>query len=114
MRLRPKRSPHPETTGNQDSVEKYSCSVVDQHTDHRNDFQGTAGNFTGAFYGFRSSSCHIKHPFWNANERQTVQAVCGSGSCNDKQQKILLFCQSCNTMIIRSEEVNVKEKTVLK
>ena len=43
-----------------------------------------------------------------------MQAVCGSGSCNDKQQKILLFCQSCNTMIIRSEEVNVKEKTVLK
>ena len=43
-----------------------------------------------------------------------MQAVCGSGSYNDKQQKILLFCQSCNTMIIRSEEVNVKEKTVLK
>ena len=108
MRLRPKRSPHPEDHGKSG----FGRKVQLQHTDHRNDFQGTAGNFTGAFYGFRSSSCHIKHPFWNANERQTVQAVCGSGSCNDKQQKILLFCQSCNTMIIRSEEVNVKEKTV--
>ena len=30
------------------------------------------------------------------------------GSCNSKQQKILLFCQNCNTMIIRSVKNNVK------
>lgn len=30
------------------------------------------------------------------------------GSCNSKQQKILLFCQTCNTMIIRSVKNNVK------
>ena len=49
MRLRPKRSPHPEDHGKSGFGRKVSCSVVDQHTDHRNDFQGTAGNFTGVF-----------------------------------------------------------------
>ena len=37
-----------------------------------------------------------------------MQVVCISGSYNSKQQKILLFCQTCNTMIIRSVKNNVK------
>ena len=50
----------------------------------------------------------IKDPFRNRDERQKMQVVCISGSYNSKQQKILLFCQNCNTMIIRSVKNNVK------
>ena len=50
----------------------------------------------------------IKDPFRNRDERQKMQVVCISGSYNSKQQKILLFCQTCNTMIIRSVKNNVK------